>query len=87
MRAREIVKELIPQKGYNNADFARRLGIEPTTLWDRLNNKKIRDIPTSLLREMLEPLGYKLLIVPSETPLPTDSFEISDTENKEVIEP
>lgn len=74
MRGREIIKEVMDLQGVPNADMARRLGISQAALWDRLNNKKVKDIPVSLLHEMLMVLDYKILVVPAKTRVPSDSF-------------
>ena len=76
MKGREIVKSIMKQKKVTNADMAARLQITQAALWDRLNTKKTKDIPSSTLTEMLRPLDYKLVVVPRNTRLPADSFEI-----------
>lgn len=64
MNGREIIKNLMKQKGVSNADMANRLSITQAALWDRLNNKKVKDIPLSLLSEMLSVIDYDVVIVP-----------------------
>ena len=80
MKAREIVKEIMGQKGLGNAEFARILGVTPPALWDRLNTKKAKDIPTSTLDEMLQALGYKILIVPNEVEVPENGYIVNPKE-------
>ena len=60
---REALKYLQEREGITNAEYARRLNITPAALWDRLNNKKVKDIPCSLLSEMCEVLGCKVMVV------------------------
>ena len=76
MKGRDIVKSIMKQKKVTNADMAARLQITQAALWDRLNTKKTKDIPSSTLTEMLRQLDYKLIVVPRNTRLPADSFEI-----------
>lgn len=64
MTGREIIKEIMNEQGIANADMASRLGITQAALWDRLNNKKVKDIPLSLLSEMLRVLDYTVQIAP-----------------------
>ena len=64
MTGREIIKEIMNEQGMTNADMASRLGITQAALWDRLNNKKVKDIPLSLLSEMLRVLDYTVQITP-----------------------
>lgn len=80
MKARDIVKEIMTRKELGNAEFARVLNITPATLWDRLNTKKAKDIPVSTLNEMLMALGYKIVVVPDETPIPEGGYEVGQTD-------
>lgn len=64
MTGREIVKTLMNEKNVSNADMANRLHISQAALWDRLNNKKIKDIPLSTMCEMLAAIDCDLLVVP-----------------------
>lgn len=67
MDARETIKLIMKEKGVTNAELARRLSITQATLWDRLNNRKGRkDIPVSLLSEMLAALECKVVIVDND---------------------
>lgn len=81
MKAREVVKDILVKKNLSNVEFAKILDITPTALWDRLNTKKAKDIPVSLLNEMLKPLDYKIIITPSETPTCENDYIIGDNEN------
>lgn len=64
MTGREIIKEVMNEQGVTNAELAAKLNITQAALWDRLNNKKVKDIPMSLLSEMLRMLDYTIQIVP-----------------------
>jgi DNA-binding Xre family transcriptional regulator len=64
MTGREIIKEIMNEQGVTNAEMAFKLNITQAALWDRLNNKKVKDIPLSLLSEMLRALDYTVQIVP-----------------------
>ena len=76
MRAREIVKAIMDKFGTTNAVMASRLNISQAALWDRLNNKKVKDIPVSTLSEMLRALDYKVVIVPRSSRIPSDGYEV-----------
>ena len=76
MKAREIIKVIMDKQGVNNACMADRLEISQAALWDRLNNKKVKDIPVSLLSEMLRALDYKVVIVPRTSRVPSDGYEV-----------
>lgn len=64
MTGREIIKNIMNLNGITNAQMAHRLSISQAAVWDRLNNKKLKDIPFSLLCEMLSVIDYDVLIVP-----------------------
>jgi DNA-binding Xre family transcriptional regulator len=64
MTGREIIKQIMEEQGVTNAELAAKLNITQAALWDRLNNKKVKDIPLSLLTEMLRMLDYTVQITP-----------------------
>jgi transcriptional regulator with XRE-family HTH domain len=76
MTGREIIKAIMNEQGVSNAEMAGRLNITQATLWDRLNNKKVKDIPLSLMSEMLRVLDYSIQIVPRATRIPDKSFKV-----------
>lgn len=74
MNGREIVKEIMEREGKTNAEVADMLNITQAAMWDRLNNKKVKDISLSTLSEMLRVLGYKVAIVPRTHRLPDGGY-------------
>ena len=64
MTGREIIKQIMEEQGVTNAELAAKLNISQAALWDRLNNKKVKDIPLSLLTDMLRMLDYTVQITP-----------------------
>lgn len=82
MKARDIIKEIMTRKELGNAEFARVLNITPAALWDRLNTKKAKDIPVSTMNEMLAALGYKIAIVPEDTPILDNEFIVGEKEEE-----
>lgn len=76
MKAREIIKVIMDKNSVNNACMADRLNITQAALWDRLNTKKAKDIPVSMLSEMLRALDYKVVIIPRSSRLPADGYEV-----------
>lgn len=65
MNGREMIKALMEEKGISNATLAHRLGITQATIWERLNNRKTRDIPLSTFCDMIQALDCDLLVVPA----------------------
>lgn len=76
MKARELIKVIMEKQDVSNARMADRLNITQATLWDRLNTKKAKDIPVSLLSEMLRALDYKVVLVPRSSRTPSDGYEV-----------
>lgn len=76
MNGREIVKDIMESQGKTNAETAHALGISQAALWDRLNNKKVRDIPLSTLNDMLRIMGYKICIVPRNHRVPDEGYTV-----------
>lgn len=64
MNGREMIKEIMEEQGINNATAASRMNISQATLWERLNNKKTRDIPLSTFCDMLRALDCELIVAP-----------------------
>jgi DNA-binding Xre family transcriptional regulator len=76
MKARELIKVIMEKQDVNNACMADRLNITQAALWDRLNTKKAKDIPVSMLSDMLRALDYKVVLVPRSSRVPTDGYEV-----------
>ena len=76
MTGREIIKAVMQTVGISNATLAHRLQIPPNVMWDRLNNKKVKDIPLATMNDMIRALDYKILIVPAGSKCPKDGFEV-----------
>lgn len=67
MNGREMIKAIMEEKGVTNAVLSYRMGITQATIWERLNNKKTRDIPLSTFCDMLRALDCELLVVPANS--------------------
>lgn len=76
MRGRQILKSIMEQNDISNAALAKRLGISGAAAWERVNNKNVKDIPSSLLVTMLRAMDYKLVVVPADSKLPDNSYEV-----------
>lgn len=76
MRGREILKKIMEDIGWGNAELAKRLGVSNATVWERLNNKNVKDIPVSLLSNMVRVMGYKVIAVPNDARLPKGGYEV-----------
>ena len=77
MRGREVIGSIIEERGISYAELGRRLDVSRAAMWDRVNNPKAKDVYASVMAETLEVLGYKLVAVPKNTPLPEDAYIVS----------
>ena len=82
MRGREILKAIMKATGISNAVLAKRLNVSNATIWERLNNKNVKDIPVSLLSEMVRAMDYKVVVVPATSRLPEGGFEVTSNDEK-----
>ena len=78
MRGREIVKTIMEKNGISNAMLAHRLEVSLATMWDRVNSKKVKDIPLSTLNEMVRALDYKIVVVPSNKKVNVGEYEVTN---------
>lgn len=81
MNGREIIKDIMIKQGMTNSAYAKELSITSAALWDRLDTqprkgKARKDIPVSLLADMVDVLGYKLVVIPNEVEVPENWYEV-----------
>lgn len=62
MTGKELIKELMEEREVTNAQLAKRLGVTQATLWARLNYKNVKDISLAFFSEMVEALGYEMVL-------------------------
>lgn len=89
MNGREIIKDIMTKQNITNSTLANRLGITPAALWDRIDTqprkgKPRKDIPVSLLSEMVQVMDYKIMVVPSNARLPKDGYVIGESEENKM---
>lgn len=82
MNGREIIKDIMKKQELTNAVFAEKLKITQAALWDRIDTqprkgKPRKDIPVSLLAEMVQAMNYKVMIVPTNTRVPQEGYVIT----------
>lgn len=71
--AMEAVREIMRIKDVRQAELYNKLGIASNAFCNRMQRK---NVSTTVLNEMVKPLGYKLVLVPDWTTVPEDSFTI-----------
>lgn len=76
MKTRHIIKSLMIEQNITNADMARKLGITSQAMWERTKSNCNKDIGTEQLAEILNQLGYKILLTPKDAPIPDRSYEV-----------
>lgn len=80
MTSKELIKTLMTEHDITNAEMAKTLGITQAALWDRLNQKKSDNTTVAKLGDMLSVMGYKIMVVPDETPIPEGGYEVDQTD-------
>lgn len=77
MKARDVVKTIAETSGVSNAELAHRLGLSIAACWERTSSpNKPKDMPTKVLCPTLQALGYKVIAVPYDTPVPKGGYVI-----------
>lgn len=76
MKGKEAIREIMTTVGVTNAAMASRLNISPAALWDRLNNKKNKDLSLTVLCQMANLLDYKVVIMPRTRKVPEDAYVV-----------
>lgn len=77
MKTNEIIREMMSEKGIRGIDLAKKLGIGKTALANRLERGVMN---TAVLRKMMDIFGYKIVLVPKETEMGEDWYEIGNEE-------
>ena len=75
MKATEIVRKIVELKGMKYAQLAYQLKTNGRVLYERLSQK---NISVDKLNEMLQALGYKIVIMPYNTPIKDDWYEVKE---------
>ena len=91
MNGREIIKDIMTKLNISNSTLANRLGITPAALWDRIDTqprkgKPRKDIPVSLLSEMVQVMDYKVVVIPSTARVLKDGYVIGEGNNSSEID-
>lgn len=73
MRTGNAVREVMKLKQIGVNQLADLMGKTPRLVSERLGQE---NISVKKLNEMLRVMGYKTIIVPRDTRIPSDSFEI-----------
>ncbi len=73
MKSNEIVRELMEKNGIKFNQFSEMLGLKPNAMASRLNRG---NFSTDVLNEMMDKLGYKIVLVPKETKTKSDWYEV-----------
>ena len=87
MRGRDIMKAIMKQEEIENAELAKKLEVSNATIWERLNNKNVKDIPVSLMNEMVRAMGYKVIVVPIDCRISEKGYEVtSESSTKKKVD-
>ena len=76
MTSKELIKTLMTEHDITNAEMAKALGITQAAFWDRLNPKKSDNTTVTKLNAMLSIMGYKIVVIPDDLPVPDEGYEV-----------
>ena len=65
MTGKSAILMLMERHRINNTEMANKLGISRAALWARLDPRKSDNITVNTMQEMLNVLGYEIVIVPA----------------------
>lgn len=77
MNSKEVVKTIMDKKQISNKELATLIDDKAENLWHRLNEHKTKELGVIKLSEVLNALGYKVLITQSNTRVCSDEYEIN----------
>lgn len=73
MKTTDILRDIMKRKEVKPSELAYMLGIKNNTLSERMTQKNMSILK---LGEMLRAMGYKITIVPRNTRIPEDGYEV-----------
>ncbi len=73
MKVTEIIKGIQEEQGVTTTQLAKRLDKGRSTISERLRQE---NISIDKLQELLRALDHKIVIMPADTRLPKDSYEV-----------
>ena len=77
MTASEIIKLIMTRKGISQSKMATLIGVKSqaniTGILNRGTSLKVANV-----EKLVEPLGYKIMIVPDDTPIPKNGFVVEE---------
>lgn len=65
MTGKNAILNLMSLHGISNAEMANTLGISRAALWARLDPRKSDNITVKTMHEMLEIIGYEIVVAPA----------------------
>lgn len=77
MSIENIINNIIKESSWTKARIARLLGKTPQSINDRLSTKKKKALGVNTAMEMLDLLGYEMLVVPKGTRLPQGAYRVT----------
>lgn len=73
MKSMDAFKEIMKIKDLRPTDVCDRLGIKSNVLSERFKQK---NVSITKLNEMLSVADYKIVLVPKDSPVPEDGYEV-----------
>ena len=69
MKAKELIKDLIKQNGLTMTGVGKAIGLTQQAMWNLLNMGDRKNITVERMNEILDVMGYKLVVVQKAQPV------------------
>lgn len=76
MTAKDVVKEIMARKKLSQSKLAEQAGFKSQSNITGILNRGTT-MKVDSLEQMVSAMGYKIMVVPDETPIPEDGYEIN----------
>lgn len=78
MTASEIIKLIMTRKGISQSKMATLIGVKSQSNITGMLNNRSTSMKLANVEKLVKPLGYKIVIVPDDTPIPKNGFVVEE---------
>ena len=64
MTGKDVIRELMEERGITNAQLAEKMGVTQAVVWARLSNEVAKDVTLPIFYEMARALDYEVVVRP-----------------------
>lgn len=78
MTASEIIKLIMTRKGISQSKMATLIGVKSQSNITGMLNNRSTSMKLANVEKLVKPLGYKIMVVPDDTPIPKNGFVVEE---------